>query len=275
MNQRSIQRAIAHRSNGHVQHGINRLASPADLGQFIKPFVFLDHFAMRGGGARMRPHPHSGIATLTIILDGSMYYRETTGSEGVLGSGAVEWMNAGGGVWHEGGPLRGGVSGFQLWIALPEQDELRSAHSHYASPSEISAHGPARVVLGSYGGAASPLRTTAPINYLHVRLADGERWIYTPPAGHTVGWLAVSSGALLSAGTRIRGEIAVFEEGEQAIEVVAEGATEFVLGSAVKHPHDLVMGYYSVHTSAAALAQGEAGIDRLGAELRALGKLAA
>ena len=64
------------------------------------------------------------------------------------------------------------------------------------------------------------------------------------------------------------GELAVFEESEQVIDAVAHGDTSFVLGSAVKHPHDLVMGYYSVHTSKAALAQGEAEIQRIGAELR-------
>jgi hypothetical protein len=33
--------------------------------------------------------------------------------------------------------------------------------------------------------------------------------------------------------------------------------TEFVLGSPVPHRHDLVTGYYSVHTSQEALAAGE------------------
>jgi len=60
----------------------------------------------------------------------------------------------------------------------------------------------------------------------------------------------------------------VFEEGGQAIDFVAEGETEFVLGSAVKHPHELVTGYYSVHTSEAALAQGETEIERIGSQLR-------
>jgi hypothetical protein len=35
----------------------------------------------------------------------------------------------------------------------------------------------------------------------------------------------------------------------------------------VKHPHDLVLGYYSVHTSAKALAAGEAEIRRIGERL--------
>jgi len=35
----------------------------------------------------------------------------------------------------------------------------------------------------------------------------------------------------------------------------------------VPHPHDLVLGYYSVHTSADALAQGERRIREIRAEL--------
>ena len=53
----------------------------------------------------------------------------------------------------------------------------------------------------------------------------------------------------------------------------ARGDTSFVLGSAVKHPHELVTGYYSVHTSEATLAQGEAEIQRIGSRLRREGRL--
>ena len=106
------------------------------------------------------------------------------------------------------------------------------------------------------------------MNYLAVRLKDGERWTYAAPAGHTVAWLAVDTGRLDAGGPATAGELVVFEESGQAIDVVAYGDTSFVLGSAVKHPHDLVMGHYSVHTSKATLAQGEAEIRRIGALLR-------
>jgi len=36
-----------------------------------------------------------------------------------------------------------------------------------------------------------------------------------------------------------------------------------VIGSAVRHPHPLVTGTYSVHTSREALARGEAGIEEV------------
>jgi hypothetical protein len=63
--------------------------------------------------------------------------------------------------------------------------------------------------------------------------------------------------------------VAIFEEGDAPLDFVARGATEFVLGSAPRHPHPLVTGYYSVHTNAAALVRGEQEIERIGAHLRA------
>jgi hypothetical protein len=61
----------------------------------------------------------------------------------------------------------------------------------------------------------------------------------------------------------LQNEIAVFEESNGVLAFVAEGDTEFVLGSAVRHPHDLVLGYYSVHTNRDALDRGEAQIQRI------------
>lgn len=269
MNQ--AQRQLTYRTRGRRHGAITRLVSPGDVGQMIKPFVFLDHFKMEAGrGGKMGMHPHSGIATVTVIMDGAIAYSETTGSQGVLQTGGVEWMAAGNGVWHDGGPVEGqGVHGFQLWLALSAEDENGPSHSQYLAAEQVPSHGPARVIIGAYGDAVSAIQPRASINYLHVKLADGERWTYTPPAGHDVAWVSVGVGALLAADTVIGQEVAVFEEGEAAIEFVAEGATEFVLGSAVKHPHDLVTGYYSVHTSEAALAQGESEIERIGKQLRA------
>jgi redox-sensitive bicupin YhaK (pirin superfamily) len=265
------QRKVAFRTAGHTRGAITRLVSPGDAGELIKPFVFLDRFhLLAGGGGKMGMHPHSGIATVTVLLDGAIAYSETTGSEGVLRTGGVEWMSAGNGVWHDGGPVDGeSALGFQLWLALPPEDENGPCESRYLSSDQVPNIGPARIILGRYGDVASPVQPRASISYLHVKLADGEHWTYTPPAGHDVAWVAPAHGALRSGRTTIGREVAVFEEGNAAIEFVAEGDTEFVLGSAVKHPHELVTGYYSVHTSAAALTQGENEIQRIGKQLRA------
>jgi len=265
----TAQRGIALRTAGDTRGAITRLVSPGGAGELIKPFIFLDLFHIGAGRNKMGMHPHSGIATVTVVMNGALEYRETTGSEGVLPAGGIEWMSAGGGVWHDGGPADGaGVEGFQLWLALPPEDENGPAQSQYLAPERVPRRGPARVVIGQYEGATSPIQTRASINYLHVKLADGERWRYVPPSGHDVAWVAPARGALLAAETTIGREIAIFEQGNAPLDFTAQGDTEFVLGSAVKHLHDLVTGYYSVHTNAAALEKGENEIKRIGAQLR-------
>jgi redox-sensitive bicupin YhaK (pirin superfamily) len=270
-------RAIIHRTNGHSHGPITRLMSPGNLGQLCKPFVFLDLFEFNAKGMPrgFGMHPHSGIATLTYMIEGEVIYEDTTGQSGLLPSGGMEWMQAGNGVWHDARPVDGSpIRGFQLWVALPPDQENAPAHSIYLAPTDIPRDGPALVLLGEYGAAHSSVTAPAGMNYLAVQLKDNERWRYIPPAGHNVAWLAVNSGSLDAGANVNAGEMVIFQESGEAIDIVARGATSFVLGSAVKHPHDLVMGHYSVHTSEAALAQGEDEIRRIGAQLKQQGRLA-
>lgn len=269
-------RAIIQRTQGHSGGPITRLVSPSDLGESIKPFVFLDLFEWSSDRAdapslEMGWHPHSGIATVTVVLDGSVKYAETTGNAGVLPAGGVEWMRAGSGVWHTGTIDEGPVRGFQLWVALPPELEHAPAASQYLLAEQVPNSGPVRVILGSYAGLKSPI-AAPPLTYLVVTLKDGERWTYHPPSGHDVAWVSVMNGALRTSARITRGELAIFERGETPIDFVAEGETRFVLGSARHHPYDLVLGFYSVHTSAAALQRGENEIRRLGRQLSAEGK---
>jgi redox-sensitive bicupin YhaK (pirin superfamily) len=263
-------RRIVARTRGRSHGPVTRVVSPSDLGERIKPFVFLDYFDVQPTGMpRVGIHPHSGIATITVLLQGALNYEDTTGKAGVLPAGGVEWMRAGGGVWHDGAPLPDTrLQGLQLWIALPAAEENAPAQSEYIAPQSVPQQGPVRVILGRHGKTKSPVRAPAGVNYLDVRLKDGERWEYQPAAGHDVAWVYSYQGSLRAEGEVVAlKELAVFEEGGSALRFEASGDTRFVLGSAVKHPHDLVLGYYSVHTSAKALAAGEAEIRRIGERL--------
>jgi len=268
-------RGIVYRTRGHGSGPITRLMSPSDLGQILKPFVFLDLAAFESGGPRIGMehlwHPHSGIATVTVMLDGSVRFAETTGRQGVLPKGGVEWMRAGNGVWHTGQAEPGFTKVFQLWVALPPELENGPHQSNYVLPDEVPVQGSARVILGTYLGGTSPI-TAPPMTYLQVDLEDGEHWSYQPPAGHDVAWVALSDGRMQASSPVESGELAVFEQAEQRIDVVADGATRFVIGSAPQHRYELVLGNYSVHTSEAALAKGEAEIRSIGRKLRAEGK---
>jgi redox-sensitive bicupin YhaK (pirin superfamily) len=275
---RSIQthRRITHRTRGSPHGPIVRLMSPSDLGEVVKPFVFLDLFEadMREIGSSMPLHPHSGIATVTVFTKGDVHFDDPGAGQGTIAYGGVEWLRAGGGVWH-GKELSSGASpraqGFQLWVALPPELENGPSESQYFEASDMKRAGPAHVIVGNYQGVTSPVRAPEDFNYLLVTLKAGETWTYQPPQDHSVAWLAIAQGALderLSAG-----DMAVFERGEAPLELTATGETDavLVLGSAVPHPHKLHLGYYSVHTSAEALRRGERRIAELGEKLAKVG----
>jgi hypothetical protein len=68
-------------------------------------------------------------------------------------------------------------------------------------------------------------------------------------------------------------ELVVFGESEDVLTFIADEDSEFVLGSALTHPHNLVLGYYSVHASSEVLRAGEASISEIGAQLRRRGRI--
>lgn len=269
-------RAIAYRTRGATHGPITRLMSPSDFGEILKPFVFLDLFDHEGPPFNGPLHPHSGIATLTYVAEGAVSYVDPDNVRGTLSAGGVEWMQAGRGMWHGGGFDKAGhTRGFQLWIALPPALELGPTISVYQAPEEVPQEGPARVLLGRHGSASSVIGAPSPINYLAVRLKAGERWRYESPPGHTVLWTAIASGVVAVPDQLRGGDLAAFEQSGDAVEFEALTDAEFVLGSAAPHEHDLVTGYYSVHTSADALRDGEAHITSIKERLVQEGRLGA
>lgn len=279
-NHSSTSRRIMRRTRGHGHGPITRLMSPSDLGQIVKPFVFLDIFeanrATIQAMANMPIHPHSGVATVTVLTEGRLRYDDPAIGSGTIGYGGVEWMRAGGGVWH-GKEMSADdvprIQGFQLWLSLPAELENSEPVSRYIEAEDMVQAGPAHVIVGKHEGVQSPVPAPEGINYLLVTLRAGERWTYQPPAGHTVGWLALAKGRL-DAGTPVdAGEMVVFEPGEAPIAFAASGKEDavFVLGSAVPHPYPLHLGSYSVHTSAQALEAGERRIAELGRRLKNAG----
>ncbi|MDB4890515.1 MAG: Pirin [Gemmatimonadetes bacterium] len=215
-------RNVIHRTRGFSHGPITRLMSPSDLGQELKPFVFLDLFEadMRDLARGTPIHPHSGIATITVFTEGDATFDDPRSGHGTIGYGGVEWVRAGRGMWH-GKELSAGASktvqGFQLWIALPPDLENTEPEAQYLSAEAIPTIGPARLIVGAYGGARSPVRAPGAINYVLVTLRPGERWAYEPPAGHTVGWVAVAKGALAAGAQLAEGELVVFEKADSPI----------------------------------------------------------
>jgi redox-sensitive bicupin YhaK (pirin superfamily) len=268
-------RPIIKRSHGNRHGPITRLVSPGQEGELIKPFVFIDYVdAPAGAGPRFGFHPHSGIATLTIPLTFDVEHEASTGQIDSVKRGGLEWVLAGSGVWHRGRPSGDGpLQGFQLWLAMPPSDELADPYTRFIQPDDVPKTGPVTVLLGSQGQVASPLQTPLDVDLLWVELAAGQVWDYTPKTGHHVAWCFPQRGILELSGVQLDRELAILEEGAGRLHFRALTACAFLLGTAVKHPHGLVLGSHSVHTSDRALSNGVQRIAEIGEELRNQGKI--
>ena len=72
----SAVRQIARRTRRRKHGPIVRLISPSDFGEILKPFVFLDfldHDVREPITSGL--HPHSGIATVSHLTEGSVNWR--------------------------------------------------------------------------------------------------------------------------------------------------------------------------------------------------------
>jgi redox-sensitive bicupin YhaK (pirin superfamily) len=271
-----MSRTIETRARGS-QHGfIRRMVSPGDLGERLKPFVFLDHLSGRvPPGSGFGFHPHSGIATLTYQLDADAAYEDTAGQKGLVEATGLEWMRSGGGTWHQGflHPHEETVTGFQLWVALPPGVEDGEPEGIYVAPSMVPQVGNVRVLLGEYGGRTNPIPAPSPITYLDIVLEAAQEWRFSPPTEHTIAWAFVYRGRAQVCGEEVAGELVVLDESDAEIVIEATEASRILFGSARKHEHPLVLGTHSVHTNAGSLARGVARIREVGEELRRAGRM--
>ena len=103
------------------------------LGQSLQrrldPFLMLDHFGSDRPDdyiAGFPDHPHRGFETITVMIEGKMRHRDSTGREGLLTDGGVQWMVTGRGIIHSEMPEQtaGRMAGLQFWLNLPSADKM-------------------------------------------------------------------------------------------------------------------------------------------------------
>src|SRR5690606_28765551 len=175
----------------------------------ISPFLLFDYAGpwnfepVTGHPRGVGEHPHKGFETVTIVYDGEVSHRDSTGGGGTIGTGEVQWMTAGSGVLHEefhspgysktGGPFRM----VQLWVNLPAKDKLTPAKYQAITRDAIAEvtfdGGRARIIAGDFRGTRGPASTFTPINLWDVRLDAGAEVTLPLPDGHTT-MIAVLSG---------------------------------------------------------------------------------
>ena len=179
------------------------------------PFLFLseDWFAPPGG---FETHPHRGMQTVTVVLEGALEHRDHTGAHGVLQAGDVQWMTAGRGVLHSEMP-QGEVHTLQLWLNLPRAMKMIPARYQDQRLKDVPVRkleeGEVRVYAGRSGDVAHPHGSDYPMSLLDIRLRPGARLAHgIDPADR--GFLYVLEGAGAIGGQGVRaGDVAWYEPG--------------------------------------------------------------
>jgi quercetin 2,3-dioxygenase len=186
------------------------------LGKEMSPFLMLD----LAGPAEFPPtterkgvgtHPHRGFETVTIVYEGEVSHKDSTGQGGTIGPGDVQWMTAGAGILHQefhsdAFAKKGGVLQMvQLWVNLPAKNKMTApAYQPILSQTipeiELSnSSGSIRVIAGEYEGRAGPAKTFTPMNVFDIRLKKGEELVLPAPNGWNTS-VVVLHGALESTG---------------------------------------------------------------------------
>ncbi|QXH44396.1 pirin family protein [Pseudomonas xanthosomatis] len=158
-----------------------RHISPFLLLDYAGPHVFNPTTERRGVGQ----HPHRGFETVTIVYQGELEHRDSTGAGGLIGPGDVQWMTAAGGIIHEEfhsqafAQSGGTLEMVQLWVNLPARDKRAAAGYQTLLASDIpvvsleGGAGSLRVIAGRYLGQQGPARTFTDMDVWDMRLKAG------------------------------------------------------------------------------------------------------
>lgn len=165
----------------------------------LSPFLLLDYagpaeFAPADEPRGVGGHPHRGFETVTIVYDGEVDHRDSTGNGGSIGPGDVQWMTAGAGILHEEfhspqfTQTGGTMEMVQLWVNLPAAHKMTTPGYQAIKAAdiptvELADDGVLRVIAGEFDGVAGPARTFSPMNVWDVQLKPGAVSHFEVPEG--------------------------------------------------------------------------------------------
>ena len=161
---------------------------------YFDPFLMLDEFGSENSEdyiAGFPPHPHRGIETVTYMLAGDFEHKDSTGGQGRMTAGDVQWMKTGSGIIHSEMPAmkEGKLHGFQLWINMPASMKMDKPEYHYIDADKMSVHKDndkqIKVIAGKFQKAEGPIKkhNVEPI-YFDVELKKDKEFNFEIPSSH-------------------------------------------------------------------------------------------
>lgn len=248
------QLAFIKRSNGShwVGNGfpVQNIFSYNDIAEKISPFLMMDHagpttFPPTQQKLGVGQHPHRGFETVTIVYQGGVSHRDSSGGGGTIGPGDVQWMTAASGLIHEefhseeyarqGGPFEM----IQLWVNLPAKDKMSTPGYQGITADKITDvalandAGIARIIAGTFENVKGAAHTFTPMNVWDLRLNAGKTLSLSLPSGHTTVLYVLSGGLNVGTHKVQMSEMAVMErEGNELVLEITEDAIVLLLSGA-------------------------------------------
>ena len=234
MTHRTIKQAIVARPTSDGAGVRLKRSIGTDMLSELDPFLLLDNFGTESPDdyiAGFPDHPHRGFETVTYMIRGLMRHKDSSGAEGLLRPGGVQWMTAGHGIIHSEMPeqTEGEMSGFQLWVNLPAAEKMCVPRYQDFEPDEVPLVQPAggvevRVIAGEVDGVPGPVNGIAiEPTYLDITFPPGATFSTDLPLGHTAFAYVFQGQATISNDKVELDHLAVLSDGDQVRMSSADG----------------------------------------------------
>ena len=210
-----IEHVIPRGGSSQVEN--KQLVIGAEGWEKTSPFLFLseDWFGRPKG---FEEHPHRGMQTVTVVLEGAIEHRDHTGAQGILKAGDVQWMTAGHGVLHSEMPHGDETAHtLQLWLNLPRSMKMIPARYQDQrladTPVRTLDKGKVIVYAGGSGDVTHSHGSDYPMSLLDIRLGEGAK-LSQEVSTKDRGFVYVLDGRATIGGREVqKGEVAWFEPG--------------------------------------------------------------
>ena len=228
---------------------VRSLFSYGDHGKALSPFLLLDHagphhFTPTAEQRGVGTHPHRGFETVTIVYDGEVAHRDSTGQGGEIGPGDVQWMTAASGVLHKEfheteWAKEGGIFQMvQLWVNLPAKDKMSPPKYQAIKNSEmknvdLGENGFIEVIAGEFNGGKGPATTFSPVNLMNAKLKSGGKAEFSFPANFNTAALVIEGNIMVNGEEKVatdhlvlfqnEGETFTIEAAEDSIVLILSG----------------------------------------------------
>ena len=184
---------------GHANHGWLDARHTFSFAGYHHP----DHMSFRSlrvmnedrinPGAGFPPHPHQDMEIITYVLDGGLAHKDSTGGEGVIRPGWVQYMSAGRGVTHSefNASETEPVHLYQIWI-MPNE---RGAEPRYEERKIGEARNGALALVASGDGRDGSFKIRQDADLYASVVPEGASLSHHFAPGR-FGWLQVAKGGI-------------------------------------------------------------------------------